>query len=95
MDKRKRASSISGGIFLIGLGVLFLTGWWWPGILVVIGLSGGWEVGVPLKLLVVVIGSFVITLGLYELLVRRFNPTRVFFGLRPKKRSSKSPTAGL
>jgi hypothetical protein len=43
MDNRKRASSISGGIFLIGLGVLFLTDWWWPGILVVIGLSGGGE----------------------------------------------------
>jgi len=43
MDQQKRASSISGGIFLIGLGVLFLTNWWWPGILVVIGLSGGAE----------------------------------------------------
>ena len=43
MDKQKQASSISGGIFLIGLGVLFMTNWWWPGILVVIGLSGGAE----------------------------------------------------
>jgi hypothetical protein len=43
MDKKKQASGISGGIFLIGLGVLFLTDWWWPGILVVIGLSGGAE----------------------------------------------------
>jgi hypothetical protein len=43
MDKKKRASSISGGIFLIGLGVLLITGWWWPGILLVIGLSGGAE----------------------------------------------------
>ena len=43
MDKKKRASSISGGIFLIGLGVLLLTNWWWPGILLVIGLSIGAE----------------------------------------------------
>jgi hypothetical protein len=43
MDKKKRASSISGGIFLIGLGVLMITNWWWPGILLVIGLSGGAE----------------------------------------------------
>ncbi len=43
MDKKKRASSISGGIFLIGLGVLFMTDWFWPGILLVIGLSGGAE----------------------------------------------------
>jgi hypothetical protein len=40
VDKRKRASAISGGIFLIGLGVLIFTGWWWPGILIVIGISG-------------------------------------------------------
>jgi hypothetical protein len=43
MDRRKQASSISGGIFLIGLGMLMITGWWWPGILVVVGLSGGAE----------------------------------------------------
>jgi len=43
MDKKKQASSISGGIFLIGLGVLFFTDWFWPGILLVIGLSSGAE----------------------------------------------------
>ena len=43
MAKQKQASAISGGIFLIGLGVLLFTGWWWPGIMLVIGLSGGSE----------------------------------------------------
>ena len=43
MEKRKRASGLSGGIFLIGLGVLMFTGWWWPGIMLVIGLAGGAE----------------------------------------------------
>ena len=43
MDKKKRASGISGSIFLIGLGVLLITGWWWPGIMLVLGLSGGAE----------------------------------------------------
>jgi hypothetical protein len=43
MDRKKRASGISGGIFLIGLGILLFTNWWWPGILLVIGLSGGAE----------------------------------------------------
>jgi hypothetical protein len=43
MDRKRRASGISGGIFLIGLGVLIVTGWWWPGIMLVIGLSGGAE----------------------------------------------------
>ena len=43
MSKSKQASAISGGIFLIGLGILFITDWFWPGILLVIGLSSGAE----------------------------------------------------
>lgn len=31
--------SIHSGIWLIGLAVLFLTGLWWPGILVLVGIS--------------------------------------------------------
>lgn len=42
-EKKRRASAISGGIFLICLGVLLFTGWWWPGIMIAIGLSGGAE----------------------------------------------------
>ena len=30
---------ITGGVWLIGLAVLFMTGWWWPGILVLVGIS--------------------------------------------------------
>jgi hypothetical protein len=40
-EKQRMAGAISGGIFLIGLGILLATGWWWPGIMVVIGLSSG------------------------------------------------------
>ena len=43
MKRQQQASALSGGIFLIGLGVLIITGWWWPGIMLVIGLSGGSE----------------------------------------------------
>ena len=43
MDKRRTASAISGGIFLISLGVLLFTGWWWPGIMIAIGLASGAE----------------------------------------------------
>ena len=41
-----------GGIWLIGIAVLAVTNWWWPGIMVVIGISalvgglqsgGSWE----------------------------------------------------
>ena len=43
MNKQSRASGISGGIFLISLGILIITGWWWPGIMVAVGLAGGAE----------------------------------------------------
>jgi hypothetical protein len=43
MDRKRRASGISGGIFLICLGILIFTGWWWPGIMFAIGLAGGAE----------------------------------------------------
>jgi len=42
-EKQRRSSAISGGIFLISLGVLLYTGWWWPGIMFAIGLSAGAE----------------------------------------------------
>ncbi|HYF63385.1 MAG TPA: hypothetical protein VD886_11260 [Herpetosiphonaceae bacterium] len=29
----------SGMIWLIGIPILFFTGWWWPGIMILIGLS--------------------------------------------------------
>ena len=43
MDKelRRKADAITGGILLIGLGVLLFTGLWWPGIMFVVGLSSG------------------------------------------------------
>lgn len=33
------AAEVQSAIWLIGLGILFFTGWWWPGILIVIGVS--------------------------------------------------------
>jgi hypothetical protein len=43
-----------------------------------------WEVNLLIKLLVVVIGSFALSLSLYELLVRRNNPVRAMFGMKPR-----------
>jgi glucan biosynthesis protein C len=43
-----------------------------------------WDAGILAKLLVVVIGSFLITLGLVELLVRPFKLTRMLFGMKPR-----------
>jgi peptidoglycan/LPS O-acetylase OafA/YrhL len=45
-----------------------------------------WEVHLSIKLLVVVIGSFAATLGLYEFLVRRINPVRALLGMGPRTR---------
>ena len=49
-----------------------------------------WEINVPLKMLVVVIGSFSLTLGIYELLVQRIDPIRRLFGMKPKKSNNQS-----
>ena len=40
-EKQRMAGAIFVGIFLISLGVLIITGWWWPGIMVALGLSSG------------------------------------------------------
>jgi glucan biosynthesis protein C len=45
-----------------------------------------WNAGILFKLLVVTVISFPLILGLYELLVRRFNAMRFLFGMRPRKR---------
>ncbi|MCE2472850.1 MAG: hypothetical protein J4G18_13355 [Anaerolineae bacterium] len=39
MDKEEKASQASTGVFFVGLGLLFFTGWWWPGIMFVIAAS--------------------------------------------------------
>ena len=39
--KKRKGDAITGGIFLISLGVLIFTNWWWPGIMFALGLSAG------------------------------------------------------
>jgi hypothetical protein len=34
-------NGITAGLLLIGIGVLMLTNWWWPGIMVVLGIAIG------------------------------------------------------
>jgi hypothetical protein len=52
-----------------------------------------WEVSLLIKLLVVVMGSFAASLALYELFVRRIDPVRVLFGLKPQQREMPSTEA--
>ncbi len=47
--------------------------------------SFGSEVSLLIKLLVVVISSFALTLGIYKLLVRRINPGRALFDMKPRR----------
>ena len=51
-----------------------------------------WEAGIPVKLLVILIGSLLITLGLVELLIRPFKPMRRLFGMKPRRETKKALT---
>jgi peptidoglycan/LPS O-acetylase OafA/YrhL len=44
-----------------------------------------WDIGIIPKYLVIIVISFVLIMALYELLVRRINIVRFFFGMRLKK----------
>jgi len=46
-----------------------------------------WNTGIAVKLPVVVVGSFLATIGLCELLVRRVKPVRVLLGVKPAQGS--------
>ena len=39
MEQRREQDGVTAGLLLIGLGTLVLTGWWWPGIPVVLGVA--------------------------------------------------------
>jgi hypothetical protein len=41
MPRERVGSGITGGLFLIGIGVIWLADWWWPGIMVVLGIAIG------------------------------------------------------
>ncbi|MGD0915411.1 MAG: acyltransferase [Thermodesulfobacteriota bacterium] len=42
-----------------------------------------WPIPAPIKWLLIALSSFVLVVGIYELLVRRFNALRVLFGMKP------------
>jgi glucan biosynthesis protein C len=41
-----------------------------------------WQAGITVKMLAVVLASFIVTIGIYELLVRRLAPLRAVFGMK-------------
>jgi hypothetical protein len=48
----------------------------------------GWNIGILPKYLIIAVVSFAVIMILYELLVRRLNVVRFFFGMRPRKKPS-------
>jgi hypothetical protein len=51
----------------------------------------GWNIGILPKYLIIAVVSFAVIMILYELLVRRLNVVRFFFGMRPRKKTSATP----
>jgi len=49
-----------------------------------------WEAGIPIKLVAVVAGSFIVTVAIYELIIRRIGPLRTAFGMKAR---AKAPVA--
>ncbi len=39
MHSAEKSSQIGTGVLFLGLGMLFLTGWWWPGVMFVLAAS--------------------------------------------------------
>jgi peptidoglycan/LPS O-acetylase OafA/YrhL len=56
-----------------------------PVIIIIAFYAVQWEVNLLIKLIVVLFGSFVISLGLYEVFIRRINPVRALLGMKPNK----------
>jgi peptidoglycan/LPS O-acetylase OafA/YrhL len=62
-----------------------------PAILLVAFYVVRWPVPLPIKLLAVVAGSFVLSLAVYELLVRCLNPVQFLFGMGLKRKARAAP----
>jgi peptidoglycan/LPS O-acetylase OafA/YrhL len=55
-----------------------------PVIIVIAFFVVQWTAGIPIKMLTVVLGSFVVSIGLYELVIKRIGLLRAVFGMKSK-----------
>jgi peptidoglycan/LPS O-acetylase OafA/YrhL len=69
--------------YLLHQTVILCVGWF------VIPLS----LGIPLGFLIIAVVSFVLIMAIYELLIRRWNIVRFFFGMRPRRKPATVPAA--
>jgi peptidoglycan/LPS O-acetylase OafA/YrhL len=53
-----------------------------------------WSAGIPVKLAAVVTGSFVVTVAIYELVIRRIGPLRTAFGMKGRTGGTVAPISG-
>ena len=76
MRTKQQSDQTFGGVMLIGLAVLFLTGYWWPGIMFVIGAAmiartvneGGDWLSNRNALVVIGIGAVFAVMGVFHFL---------------------------
>jgi hypothetical protein len=65
-----------------------------PVIIVIAFFVVQWDAGIPLKLLVIVFGSLLVTLGLVELVIKRISVLRGLFGMKTRRREMSSTEMG-
>jgi peptidoglycan/LPS O-acetylase OafA/YrhL len=66
-----------------------------PVIIVIAYFVVQWQAGIPVKLLVILIGSLLITLALVELLIRPFKPMRRLFGMKSRRLKQEDTNTAL
>ncbi len=77
---RRQGHEIAGGVFMVGLGILFLTGFWWPGLIFVVGGS------ILIEGLVRGRGRLALAAALWPILfgvwaLLRYSPAALFVGI--------------
>ena len=56
-----------------------------PVIIVIAYVVVQWNAGIPIKLVTVVLSSFVVCVGIYELIIRRVDLLRAMFGMKSRR----------
>jgi peptidoglycan/LPS O-acetylase OafA/YrhL len=66
-----------------------------PAIIFIAFYAVQWDAGITVKLLVVVLGSLLVSLGLIELVIKRLNVLRGLFGMKTRRRETPSTETDL
>ncbi len=66
-----------------------------PVIIVIAFFVVQWNASIEVKLPIVVLSSFAVSLGLYELLISRIRPLQLIFGVKPQARPARVETGQM